>query len=230
MDEVKKHIQQPPFDPSTALILHAHHDTDAQVMTDPPAPDSARDLAYRLTRHAIHAALLVIQLFSLPLKLFLRRLIPSLYRFCQRSYVVRNILNRWSMLHMRLLHLSLVTSTIAAWSQTITIPQRLDRITVLLEENIELMSMHRKDESKASTASVEVCRPDDESVVSPVTASAIYHAALANNRTLDNLLDTFDGGRACTALYISAEGREDTPIQEVTSAWVGKTSTPQSAS
>lgn len=61
------------------------------------------------------------------------------------------------------------------------------------------------------------------SVISPVTASQIYHAALANNRTLDNLLDSFDGGEASPAeetSHMSVSTIKDISRQR-TQIWMG---------
>lgn len=64
--------------------------------------------------------------------------------------------------------------------------------------------------------------PGESSVTSPVTASEIYHAALANNRTLDNLLDSFDGGEASPAdatSRVSASTVKDT-LMHRTQLWM----------
>lgn len=234
MNDADDHRQQLSIRPSTALVLATIHNKTKEAgggMNAAPAPDSVRDLTYRLFQHAVYTAFLAIQLFILPLKKFVRRFIPHLYKCSQGPSVIGNIAERTNSLHNRLLlRWPLLRSIFSAWSHMSATLHKIDCMTALLEQNIELMSMKRVNEEKNdSPAPREACLPDDETVISPVTASAIYHAALANNRTLDNLLDTFDGGRASTISCPSIDERNETRVRDSSELWAKGASLSQSA-
>lgn len=214
MCEARDNTQRSSFEPSTALILIAEDTRDDRM----PDPESAKELAYRLVRHALFTAFLATQLSMFPLRLLLRLLTPSLHQLSQRSLMVRNLLKRRDSLPCAWLRWPLVSFVVLAWPQVVALQDKVDRLTLLLEENIELMTISptRAEKTKPLNVSQDAGLSNDESIISPITASAIYHAALANNKDLDSLLDMFDGGKASTLSYTSWVQQDDSPTRYVT--------------
>lgn len=221
MDEVERHVPRPP---SNTLIPITYNNATRDVARS-SVPDSGPDLTYRLIRHALYTGFLALRLFIITFRLCCRYFTLFLRRISRESCTTRSILKRWKRWKSSWLHWPALKDILSAWSQVMALSQRLDRVTTLLEENIELLSTKHTDEGreKPSKLPTPVCLPDSESAISPATASEIYHAALADNRTLDNLLDTFDGGMASTISCTSIDELVTAPFRHATPRWKGTT-------
>lgn len=199
---------------------------DVGIVNNLPCTDSAGDLAWQLLQHALLTAFFAAQLFTLPLRLLLRNLIPSPCWVKVTSWVTQNVSRHTQPLHSLWFQLPPYRFVFLARSQAQALRYKLSRLTVLLEENIELMSRVRNDERKDKVANApsEESLSKEDMMTSPITASAIYHAALANNRTLDDLLDTFDGGNA--RMTSSMHNERETSVGQTIGYWANTASVP----
>lgn len=166
-----------------------------------PGTSSIWDHARQLIRYALFTVTLAIRLlFVLPARWLLRHSFSASNPVRRRLWPVHRISGVLEILRSRFTQWAPSQTVLSAWSQVTALHHKLDRLTTLLEENIELMSMARDEQEQEKSVSTlkELSSEDEDPTTPPVTASEIYYAAIANNRTLDNLLASFDRKKTST--------------------------------